>query len=212
MCGKTVIVNNGDEAGSVAVKDISDIGIGGMPTAITRVFQNIDEYFDSFLHSGDDRMIIKGKKISSKSYYMELPLGKNMEIYPVAIFTITKIEITDIIKENDNGKKYTVGDIVEVYEGYAYKENENKEIEMVKDLSDLCYVIMPMKNNVENVLFLYYTNEKQFGSGSANRYFEKELENVWGHDSPSIVSDVKQDDYYSYICKGYENYLSNHKN
>lgn len=149
-------------------------------------FITSERLIKSFESSSYNKIFIRGKKVSSKSYYAEDIY--NGEKYRCCLFTISEIEVLEIIGAKFVKKDLKVGDIIKIYEGYAFVENENGELvsEIAEDYS------RPIGDG-EYFMSVYYTEEQGYIRGNPDEYFGNVLDGVWGKSfARSIVSDEQR--------------------
>ena len=141
-----------------------------------------DKYFNRFSKLGDDRIIVKGRKVSSKSYCLEKPNTESDEMLVEAAFTVTEVEVLTVIKANEEGKKIKKKHIIKVLEKYAFKENsETGELELISGEHMYAYPIKFLIHDDECFMTLYSKAGNWLSSTALNEYFSEELENTWNN-------------------------------
>ena len=139
----------------------------------------IDQYFTSekliksFKSASNDKMLIRCKKVSSKSYYAE-DITDDIK-YNSCLFTITEIEVLEIIDAKFDKMNVKEGDIIKIYEKYAFAENENGEL--VSEIAVNCS--RPLGDQGEYFISVYYNEEQDFIEGNPKEHFGNVLDGVW---------------------------------
>ncbi|MDD2268298.1 MAG: hypothetical protein PHY15_01960 [Eubacteriales bacterium] len=137
------------------------------------IFITSEKLIRNFESFSNDKMFIRGKKVSSMSYYAEdIYYGKK---HDSCLFTISEIEVLEIIEAKFVKKNVKVGDIIKIYEGYAFVENENGEL--VSKIAAYCS--RPIGDTSEYFISVYYTEEQKYIYGNPKEHFGNVLDGVW---------------------------------
>jgi hypothetical protein len=168
------------ENGSIPKNITYSEGFG--PSIVT--YDNLERFEKGFfMHDYDNNLIVRGKKVSSKSFYKDNgpTVDKDgYKKYDIRSYTLSDIEITEVLQQrNINDTKFKKGDIITIYEYYYYKPGSNNIGELILPNSPYC----PVVNMNEDCIFYLQSNNDGYQTN-----FEK-LDNVWLNYTFFIIDD-----------------------